>query len=86
MCSEGRDRQYTLQALFGLFQWQIPITQFDLHFVPLGEHLADLQEGFALGLWDHQPDVDQRDQADDREDDEAVGAQTRLEGDEGEEL
>lgn len=86
MCSEGRDPHCILKALFGLFQWQISIRQFELHFVLLGEHLADLQEGFALGLWDHQPDVDQRDQADDRKDDEAVGAQTSLGGDKGEEL
>lgn len=55
---EGRDPHRILQAFFALFQWCIPITHFDLHFVPLGKHLADLQEGLVLGLWNHQPDVD----------------------------
>ena len=77
--SEGRDPDYILQASFALFQRQITVTQLDLHFVPLGKHLADLQESLALCLWDHQPDVDQRDQADEGKDDEAVGTQTFLE-------
>lgn len=84
LSSEGCDLDCILQAFFALSQWQITITQFDLHFVPLGEHLADLQESLTLCLWDQQPDVDQRDQTDEGKDDKAVGAQTSLEGEGGE--
>lgn len=65
------------------FEGQISVAQFELHIVPGGEHLADLQESLVLCLRDHQPDVDQREQTDDGKDDEAIGAQTSL-GEEGE--
>lgn len=84
--SEGCDPYCILKAFFALFQWQITITQFELHFVPLGKHLADLQECLALCLWDNQPDVDQCDETDEGEDDEAVGAQTSLKGEGGVEM
>lgn len=74
---EGSDLFCILQAFFALFQRQI-ITQFDLHFVPLGEHLADLQESLALCFRDDQPDVDQCDETDEGKDDEAERAQTSL--------
>lgn len=76
--SEGSDLFCILQAFFAIFQRQITITQFDLHFVPLGEHLADLQESLALCFGDDQPDVDQCDETDERKDDEAERAQTSL--------
>lgn len=83
--SEGRDLDPILQALFAFFQRQVTITQSDFHFVPLSEHLADLQESLVLRLWDHQPDVNQRDQADEGKDDKTVGAQASLE-EEGQEM
>lgn len=83
--SEGRDVDPILQALFAFFQRQVTITQSDFHFVPLGEHLADLQESLVLRLRDHQPDVNQRDQADEGKDDKTVGAQASLE-ERGEEM
>lgn len=70
--SKGCDLLSILQVFFAAFQW--PIAQFDLHSVPLGKHLADLQEGLALGLGDHRPDVDQCGQTNKRKNDKAVGA------------
>lgn len=76
---EGRDLDPILQALFAFFQRQVTITQSDFHFVPLGEHLADLQESLVLRFGDHEPDVNQRDQADEGKDDKTVRAQASLE-------
>lgn len=67
-----------LEAFFALFHRKIAVVQFDHHFIPLGEHLADLQEGFVLGLRHHQPDIEQSGQAGEGKEDEAVGAQAAL--------
>lgn len=76
--SEGHDLHPIFQALSASFQRHVTVAQTDFHLVSFGEHLADLQESLVLGLRDHQPDVDQRNQTDEGKDDKTVGAQAFL--------
>lgn len=75
----------TLRSHAATLQWYVTI-RLDLHFVLLSEHLADLEEGLVLGLLHNHPYVDERCQADHREEDEAVGAQAFLKKEEGRRL
>lgn len=72
-----------LPMFFGLrsiliFSVPLCLLHHDLHPVPLGKQLADLQKGFVLGLRDDHPDVDQRDETDHPKDEEAELAQSLL--------
>lgn len=47
--------------------------------VPLGHDLVDLHEGFVLGFWDNEKDVDGGGQADGAKNEETVGTEALLE-------